>query len=181
MTDTTAEIIWVSGPVMRSSGGQFLSMYEMVEVGAARLIGEVIALDGEVATLQIYEDTGGIRPGDPVVGQGTPLSVEIGPGLLGQIFDGIQRPLGALRQATGDFIGRGAQVTPLDRQKAWPFEPRLKVGDPVAGGDILGVVPETSAMEHRVLAPPGVAGEIFYGGIQLTPVTTISCIGNFFA
>jgi V/A-type H+-transporting ATPase subunit A len=90
------------------------------------------------------------------------LSVEIGPGLLGQIFDGIQRPLGALRQATGDFIGRGAQVTPLDRQKAWPFEPRLKVGDTVAGGDILGVVPETSAMEHRVLAPPGVAGEIFY-------------------
>ena len=147
---------------MRSSGGQFLSMYEMVEVGAARLIGEVIALDGEVATLQIYEDTGGIRPGDPVVGQGAPLSVEIGPGLLGQIFDGIQRPLGALRLATGDFIGRGAQVTPLDREKAWPFEPRLKVGDTVAGGDILGVVPETSAMEHRVLAPPGVAGEIFY-------------------
>ena len=95
MTDKTAEVIWVSGPVMRSSGGDFLSMYEMVEVGAARLIGEVIALEGEVATLQIYEDTGGIRPGDPVAGQGAPLSVEIGPGLLGQIFDGIQRPLGA--------------------------------------------------------------------------------------
>jgi V/A-type H+/Na+-transporting ATPase subunit A len=162
MTDKTAEVIWVSGPVMRSSGGQFLSMYEMVEVGAARLIGEVIALEGEVATLQIYEDTGGIRPGDPVAGQGAPLSVEIGPGLLGQIFDGIQRPLGALRQATGDFIGRGAQVTPLDRERTWPFEPRLKVGDTVAGGDILGVVPETGAMEHRVLAPPGVAGEILY-------------------
>ena len=162
MTDKTAEVIWVSGPVMRSSGGDFLSMYEMVEVGAARLIGEVIALDGEVATLQIYEDTGGIRPGDPVAGQGAPLSVEIGPGLLGQIFDGIQRPLGALRKVTGDFIGRGAQVTPLDREKAWPFEPRLKVGDTVAGGDILGVVPETGAMEHRVLAPPGVAGEIVY-------------------
>ena len=82
---------------MRSSGGDVLSMYETVEVGAARLIGEVIALDGEVATLQIYEDTGGIQPGDPVVGQGAPLSVEIGPGLLGQIFDGIQRPLNALR------------------------------------------------------------------------------------
>ena len=161
MTDTTAEVIWVSGPVMRSSGGDVLAMYETVEVGAARLIGEVIALDGEVANLQIYEDTGGIRPGDPVVGQGAPLSVEIGPGLLGQIFDGIQRPLNALRRATGVFIGRGAIVTPLDREKAWPFEPRLKVGDSVAGGDILGVVPETSAMEHRVLAPPGVAGEIF--------------------
>ena len=93
----TSEIIWVSGPVMRSNGGEVLSMYEMVEVGEQRLIGEVIALDGEVATLQIYEDTGGIRPGDPVEGTGAPLSVEIGPGLLGQIFDGIQRPLKALQ------------------------------------------------------------------------------------
>lgn len=162
MTDTTAKVIWVSGPVMRSSGGQALSMYEMVEVGAARLIGEVIALDGEEATLQIYEDTGGIRPGDPVVGQGAPLSVEIGPGLLGQIFDGIQRPLNVLRKATGDFIGRGAMVSPLAREKAWSFTPRLNLGDQVAGGDILGVVPETNAMEHRVLAPPGVAGEITF-------------------
>jgi V/A-type H+-transporting ATPase subunit A len=162
MTDTKVEVIWVSGPVIKASGGDVLSMYEMVEVGQARLIGEVIALDGEVATLQIYEDTGGIRPGDPVVGQGAPLSVEIGPGLLGQIFDGIQRPLSALMRLTGVFIGRGAHMTPLDREKAWPFEPRLQAGDPVAGGDILGVVPETAAMEHRVLAPPAVAGEISY-------------------
>jgi V/A-type H+-transporting ATPase subunit A len=162
MTETTSEVIWVSGPVMRASGGQFLSMYEMVEVGAERLIGEVIALDGEVATLQIYEDTGGLRPGDPVAGQGAPLSVEIGPGLVGRIFDGIQRPLTALQQATGVFIGRGAQVTPLDREKAWPFEPRVNMGDTLTGGDILGVVPETSAMEHRVLAPPEVAGELTF-------------------
>ena len=162
MTDTTAEILWVSGPVMRSSGGQVLSMYEMVEVGAERLIGEVIALDGEVATLQIYEDTGGIRPGDPVVGTGAPLSVEIGPGLLGQIFDGIQRPLKALEQATGVFIGRGALVSPLARDRAWPFTPLLKAGDQVTGGAILGVVPETSAMEHRVLVPPGTAGELTF-------------------
>ena len=101
----TSEITWVSGPVMRSNGGEVLSMYEMVQVGEQRLIGEVIALDGEVATLQIYEDTGGIRPGDPVEGTGAPLSVEIGPGLLGQIFDGIQRPLKALQKATGVFIG----------------------------------------------------------------------------
>jgi V/A-type H+-transporting ATPase subunit A len=160
MINKTAEILWVSGPVMRSSGGDVLSMYEMVEVGPERLIGEVIALDGEVATLQVYEDTGGIRPGDPVVGQGGPLSVEIGPGLVGQIFDGIQRPLKALEQATGVFIGRGAMVSPLSRDQAWQFEPRMKVGDKVAGGDILGVVPETSAMEHRVLAPPGVAGDL---------------------
>jgi len=162
MTDTTAEIIWVSGPVIRATGGEFLSMYEMVEVGEERLIGEVIALDGEVATLQIYEDTGGIRPGDPVAGTGAPLSVEVGPGLLGQIFDGIQRPLSALKVATGVFIGRGAQVSPLARDRAWQFTPRLKAGDQVTGGEILGVVPETSAMEHRVLVPPGVAGEISY-------------------
>ncbi len=162
MTDKTSEVIWVSGPVIKAGGGQSLSMYEMVQVGAARLIGEVISLDGEVATLQIYEDTGGIRPGDPVAGQGTALSVEIGPGLLGQIFDGIQRPLKALQQATGPFIGRGALVSPLDREKAWTFQPRLKVGDQVAGGDILGAVPETSAMEHRVLAPPGVAGKLTF-------------------
>jgi V/A-type H+/Na+-transporting ATPase subunit A len=162
MTDTTAEIIWVSGPVMRATGGATLSMYEMVEVGAERLIGEVIALEGEIATLQIYEDTGGIRPGDPVVGTGAPLSVEIGPGLLGQIFDGIQRPLTALERATGVFIGRGAMVTPLARDRAWPFTPRLKGGDQVAGGEILGVVPETSAMEHRVLVPFGIAGEITF-------------------
>ena len=162
MTDTTAEIIWISGPVMRSTGGGLLSMYEMVEVGAERLIGEVIALEGEIATLQIYEDTGGIRPGDPVAGTRAPLSVEIGPGLVGQIFDGIQRPLTALKGATGVFIGRGAQVTPLDRDRPWPFTPRLKEGDLVAGGEILGVVPETSAMEHRVLVPPGVAGELTF-------------------
>jgi V/A-type H+-transporting ATPase subunit A len=162
MTDAKFEILWVSGPVIKASGGQALSMYEMVEVGEERLIGEVIALDGEVATLQVYEDTGGICPGDPVAGQGAPLSVEIGPGLLGQIFDGIQRPLKALEQATGVFIGRGARVTPLDREKAWPFEPRVKVGDTVAGGDILGVVPETNTMEHQVLAPPGVAGELTF-------------------
>ncbi len=162
MTEKTSEVIWVSGPVIKAGGGQSLAMYEMVEVGAARLIGEVIALDGEVATLQIYEETGGIRPGDPVAGQGTPLSVEIGPGLLGQIFDGIQRPLKALQQATGPFIGRGALVSPLDREKAWTFQPRLKVGDQVAAGDILGAVPETSAMEHRVLAPPGVAGKLTF-------------------
>jgi V/A-type H+-transporting ATPase subunit A len=157
-----AEIIWVSGPVMRATGGGVLSMYEMVEVGAERLIGEVIALDGEVATLQIYEDTGGIRPGDPVVGTGAPLSVEIGPGLLGQIFDGIQRPLTALQRATGVFIGRGAMVTPLARDRAWPFTPRLQAGDQVSGGEILGVVPETSAMEHRVLVPPGTTGELTF-------------------
>jgi V/A-type H+-transporting ATPase subunit A len=162
MTDIASEVIWVSGPVVKASGGARLSMYEMVEVGAERLIGEVIALDGEVATLQVYEETGGLRPGDRVVGQGAPLSVEIGPGLLGQIFDGVQRPLLLLKEQSGAFISRGLAASPLARERPWPFTPRLKVGDRLAGGDILGVVPETAALEHRVLAPPGVAGELTY-------------------
>jgi len=160
MNDTSSQVIWVSGPVIKATGGGVLSMYEMVEVGAERLIGEVIALDGEVATLQVYEDTAGIRPGDAVAGQGAPLSVEIGPGLVGQIFDGIQRPLNLLRQRSGAFISRGLQVGALDRERSWSFTPRLKVGDQVSGGEILGTVPETPAMEHRVLVPPGVAGDI---------------------
>jgi V/A-type H+-transporting ATPase subunit A len=162
MTEPTSQVIWVSGPVIRASGGQNLSMYEMVEVGEEHLIGEVIALDGEVATLQVYEDTAGIRPGDQVAGQGAPLSVEIGPGLVGQIFDGIQRPLKFLQEQSGAFISRGLQVNALRRDRAWSFTPRLKKGDAVAGGEVLGTVPETPAMEHRVLVPPGVAGEITF-------------------
>jgi V/A-type H+-transporting ATPase subunit A len=162
MPDIPSEVIWVSGPVIKSTGGQVLAMYEMVEVGAERLIGEVIALDGEVATLQVYEDTAGIRPGDRVAGQGAPLSVEIGPGLVGQIFDGIQRPLKFLQEQRGAFISRGLVATALNRDRAWPFTPLLKVGDRVQGGEILGTVPETPAMEHRVLAPPGAAGEITF-------------------
>jgi len=154
------EVIWVSGPVVRASGGRALSMYEVVEVGEARLIGEAIALSGEVATIQVYEDTGGIRPGDRVVGTGAALSVEIGPGLVGQIFDGIARPLKALRQASGPYISRGFSLPPLDRERVWSFRPLLQVGDTVSGGEILGTVPETAAMEHRVLVPPQVRGEV---------------------
>jgi len=156
----SSEVIWVSGPVVKASGARALAMYEVVEVGADRLVGEVIELAGEVATIQVYEDTAGIRPGDPVVGQGAPLSVEIGPGLVGRIFDGMQRPLTVLQEATGPFISRGTQVSPLDRKKVWSFTPRLKAGDSLQGGEILGVVPETAALEHRVLAPPGVQGII---------------------
>jgi V/A-type H+/Na+-transporting ATPase subunit A len=137
-------------------------MYEMVEVGEEHLIGEVIALEGEVATIQVYEETGGLRPGAVVAGQGAPLSVEIGPGLLGQIFDGVQRPLKLLQEHSGAFISRGLTLSPLDRERPWTFTPRLRLGDAVSGGEILGAVPETVAMEHRVLVPPGVAGEVTY-------------------
>ncbi len=162
MTETTSQVIWVSGPVMKATGGQTLAMCEMVEVGAERLIGEVIALEGEVATLQVYEDTAGIRPGDAVTGQGAPLSVEIGPGLVGQIFDGIARPLKLLQEKSGAFISRGLAATTLDRERRWPFTPRVKTGDAVSGGAILGVVPETPAMEHRVLVPVPVEGELTF-------------------
>jgi V/A-type H+-transporting ATPase subunit A len=150
MPDTQSEVIWVSGPVVKASGGGDLSMYEVVEVGEERLIGEVIELAGDAATIQVYEDTESIRPGDPVVGQGAPLSVEIGPGLIGQIFDGIQRPLSVLQQVQGSFISRGLAVTPLE------------VGAALQGGEVLGTVPETTALEHRVLAPPLVQGTLTY-------------------
>jgi V/A-type H+-transporting ATPase subunit A len=157
---TEPEVIWVSGPVLRVSGGRALSMYEVVEVGEERLIGEVIELNEDVATIQVYEDTSGVKPGDPVQGQGAPLSVEIGPGLVGRIFDGMQRPLTVLAEATGAFIGRGVSVTALDRERVWTFTPKLKEGDTVQGGEILGAVPETLAIEHRVLVPPHVKGEL---------------------
>jgi V/A-type H+-transporting ATPase subunit A len=162
MPDTQSEVIWVSGPVVKASGGGDLSMYEVVEVGEERLIGEVIELVGDAATIQVYEDTESIRPGDPVVGQGALLSVEIGPGLIGQIFDGIQRPLSVLQQVQGSFISRGLTVTPLDRERVWSFTPSLQVGAALQGGEVLGTVPETTALEHRVLAPPLVQGTLTY-------------------
>jgi len=162
MSNAPVEVIWVSGPVIRASGGQSFSMYEVVEVGDDRLIGEVIELDGETATVQVYEDTSGIRPGDRVVGQGAPLSVEIGPGLVGQIFDGIQRPLTALREATGPFISRGISITALNRERVWSFTPRVQEGAAVQGGEVLGIVPETPAIEHRVLVPPLTQGTLTF-------------------
>jgi V/A-type H+-transporting ATPase subunit A len=161
MTDASA-VLWVSGPVVKASGGRGLAMYEVVEVGTDRLVGEVIELAGEVATVQVYEDTAGVRPGDPVVGQGAPLSVEIGPGLVGQIFDGMQRPLTVLKEASGPFISRGTQAAPLARERAWTFTPRLEAGAILKGGEILGTVPETPALEHRVLAPPPAAGTLVW-------------------
>lgn len=160
--DSAGEVLWVSGPVLKVSGGRALSMYEVVEVGEARLVGEVIGLEEDIAIVQVYEDTSGVRPGDLVAGQGAPLSVEIGPGLVGRIFDGMQRPLTELAQATGPFIGRGIALAPLDRNRVWIFTPKLKAGARLQGGEILGTVPETLAVEHRVLVPPAVSGELVY-------------------
>ncbi len=153
-------IIWVNGPVVRARGSQRIGMLEVVEVGVEHLVGEVIGLEGDVATIQVYEETSGLRPGAPVYGTGMPLSVELGPGLLASIFDGIQRPLPVLELRSGAFIGRGIKTTPLYRKQRWAFTPRLEMGAEVQGGTLLGVVPETALLEHRVLVPPDVLGRL---------------------
>jgi V/A-type H+-transporting ATPase subunit A len=152
--------IWIDGPVVRARGSRQVSMLELVEVGDEHLIGEVIGLEGDIMTVQVYEETSGMRPGAPVYGTGMPLSVELGPGLLRSIVDGIQRPLPALEARTGSFLGRGVHVTPLYRKDRWRFTPKAKAHDAVSGGSILGSVPETQAIEHRVMVPPDVEGTI---------------------
>ncbi len=153
-------IIRVTGPLVVADGMKGSKMYEVVRVGEMGLIGEIIRLEGDRAVIQVYEETAGVKPGEPVEGTGTSLAVELGPGLLTSIYDGIQRPLEILRTKSGDFIARGLTAPALPRDKRWHFTPKVKVGDRVVGGDVLGVVPETSIIEHRVLVPPGVEGEV---------------------
>lgn len=153
-----AVITMVSGPVLKARPAALFSMNELVEVGEERLAGEVISLDGELATIQVYENTSGISPGTPVQGLGIPLYVELGPGLVGTIFDGIQRPLQYLHQQWGNFIQRGKIGAPLDRERLWSFSPLLSTGEQVAGGDILGEIAESAIVTHKVLIPPEVEG-----------------------
>lgn len=135
-------------------------MMEQVTVSDYHLVGEVIGLRQNIATIQVYEDTSGVRPGDPVYGTGAPLSVELGPGLIGNIFDGIQRPLEALADVSGSYIERGVTARPLDRERRWAFEPTAAEGGQVSGGMVLGTVPETALVVHRVMVPPDVKGEL---------------------
>lgn len=153
-------IVRVTGPLVVAEGMKGSKMYEVVRVGEMGLIGEIIRLEGDKAVIQVYEETAGVRPSEPVTGTGASLSVELGPGLLTAMYDGIQRPLEVLRELSGDFIARGLTTPALPRDKKWHFTPKVKVGDKVVGGDILGVVPETSIIEHRILVPPWVEGEI---------------------
>ena len=155
----------VSGPVVTARGLTGARLYNVVLVGHARLPGEVIRLDAGDAVVQVYEDTAGLAVGEPVADTGEPLRVELGPGLLGSIFDGTQRPLTTLAQRADDPVGepmiaRGASAPSLDRGRAWPFEPELAEGDEVVAGDVLGTVRETGAHAHRVLVPPGIAGVV---------------------
>lgn len=147
-------IVWISGPAVKADGMSAAKMYETVEVGESKLIGEVIRLTGDVAFIQVYESTSGLKPGEPVVGTGQPLSVLLGPGIIGKIYDGIQRPLDEIAAKSGAFIGRGVITTPVDMKKKYKFKPSVKKGDEVGPGSILGTVEETPLLTHSILAPP---------------------------
>ena len=154
------KIIKVSGPVVVAEGIDNARMYDVVRVGEMGLVGEIIRLSGNTATIQVYEDTSGIRPGDKIENTGRPLSVDLGPGLLTSIYDGIQRPLDVIKKNGGDFIQRGITATPLDEQKKWKFEPVVSAGTEVSQGDILGTVKETGIIEHKIMVPFGVKGKV---------------------
>ncbi len=156
----TGAIIKVSGPAVIARGMSGSRMYEIVEVGDAGLMGEIIRLDGDTAFIQTYEDTSGISIGEPVVGTGHPLLVTLGPGLLANVFDGIQRPLEVLRKEGGNFIARGLTAAPLDTEKRWSFKPEAKVGQKVQPGDSIGHVAETGSFTHTIMVPPRVEGTI---------------------
>ncbi len=154
-------ILKISGPLVVAKGMGGASMYDVVRVGEIGLVGEVIELKGDTASIQVYEETSGLLPGEPVIGTGAPLSVELGPGLIEQFFDGVQRPLNLIEKAAeSPFISRGIDVPALDRKKKWEFEPRLEKGAKVSGGDILGTVQETVLVEHRIMVPPNVKGTL---------------------
>jgi len=150
----------VAGPVVVASEMRGARMYELVKVGGVGLIGEIIRVEGDTATIQVYEETTGIKPGEVVERTGNPLSVELGPGLVNQFFDGTQRPLRVLLEKGGAFIRRGVSTAPLDRTKRWEFSPFLKKGDKITGGDVLGEVPETVLVKHRILVPPLISGTL---------------------
>ena len=154
------KIIKVSGPLVVASGMENAKMFEVVRVSEQRLVGEIIKLKGDTASIQVYEETSGIGPGEPVYLTGKPLTVELGPGLLESIYDGVQRPLDKIYKQAGDYITRGIDVPGLDREKEWGFHPKVKVGDNVAPGDVIGVVQETSLIEHKIMVLFNVSGTI---------------------
>ncbi len=161
-TTTThgAVVSRVSGPIVAASGMLGATMYEVVEVGEEGLVGEIVRLSGDLATIQVYENTNMLKPGAPVRRTGAPLSLQLGPGLVGNIYDGIQRSLPDMHASSGAWIVRGEKVPPLDVKKGWTFQPTAAVGQTVAGGQILGEVAETALLTHRILVPPDVSGTL---------------------
>ena len=151
----------IAGPLVIAKGMTGASMYDVVHIGEIGLVGEIVELEGDKASVQVYEETSGLMPGEPVVCLGEPLSVELGPGIIEQFYDGIQRPLELIEQAAkSHFISRGINVPAIDRKKKWKFEPRVKAGDVVEPGDILGTVQETIVVEHRIMVPNGMRGKV---------------------
>ena len=158
-------VIRIAGPVVEAKGMAQAVMHELVEVGKEGLIGEIIRLEGERATIQVYQNTSGLKLNEPVLGTGNPLSVELAPGLVGNVFDGIQRPLEVLKTLTGPFIKQVHGVSPLSTDKKWAFIPKATVGNKLASGDVIGTVAETDLVEHRILVPPTMQGKL----VQIAP------------
>ena len=147
-------IYGINGPVVTVKNANGFSMMEMVYVGQQRLVGEIIGITDKLTTVQVYEETSGLRPGDPIVGTGAPMNVTLGPGIIDNIFDGIERPLSEIEKRSGAFISRGSAVSPLDTEKKWNVTLKIKVGDKLSGGMIYATLPETPIIEHRLLVPP---------------------------
>ncbi len=150
----------INGPIIEARVSEMLQMMELVQVSEMHLVGEVLGIQGDIATIQVYEETGGVKPGDPIYGTGLPLSLELGPGIISNVFDGIQRPLARIAEKSGLFLGRGISIPALDRKKTWHFVPVVKKGDLLSAGAIIGTVQESDLIEHRVMLPPNIAGEV---------------------
>ncbi len=168
---STGVITKIAGPLVVASGMRDANMFDVVRVSDARLIGEIIEMHGDRASIQVYEETSGIKTGEPVESTNEPLSVELGPGLIEGIFDGIQRPLEKIKEIAGNNLTRGIEVPALDRDKVWHFVPEAKAGNRVTGGDVLGYVQETDIVKHRIMVPPAVSGtveEINEGDYKIT-------------
>lgn len=160
MYEIIGKVSRVLGPVVYAKDITRAQMLELVEVGEYRLIGEIVRLQEDQITIQVYEDSTGLTPGASVYGSGMPLSVELGPGLIGSIYDGVQRPLTEIKKVSGQYIQKGVRVPSLDRKKKWLFTPTVKEGDIISAGQTLGIVPETDRIEHKILVPPTVSGKI---------------------
>lgn len=158
--DKQGEVTYINGPVVKASKMTGFIMQELVYVGQEKLIGEIIELDGDFATIQVYEETTGMKPGEPVYSTGNPLSVQLGPGIIGNIFDGIQRPLPEIAKETSAFIERGVNVNPIDISKEWDIKVKVKKGNSLEPGQIVAELDETSIIVHRIMVPPGVRGKV---------------------
>lgn len=171
----------ISGPLVIASGMRDSNMFDVVRVSDSRLIGEIIEMHGDRASIQVYEETSGLGTGEPVESTGVPLSVELGPGLIGSIFDGIQRPLDVIRKMVGNNLPKGIEVPALNRETIWTFVPVAKEGDTVAGGDILGTVQETDVVMQKIMVPPGITGNIKTitpGELKITDHVCVITTGN---